>query len=39
LASEFSSLSGRVQHNGNIVRAGLNYKFDFGALAPVVAKY
>jgi len=36
---EFSSLSGRVQHNGNIVRAGLNYKFNFGAPAPVVAKY
>ena len=38
-ANEFSSLSGRVLHNGNIVRAGLNYKFNFGAPAPVVAKY
>ena len=36
---ESSSLSGKVQHNGNIVRAGLNYKFNFGAPAPVVAKY
>ena len=36
---ESSSLSGKVLHNGNIVRAGLNYKFNFGAPAPVVAKY
>ena len=37
--NEFSSLAGRVRHNGNIVRAGLNYKFNFGAPPPVVAKY
>jgi outer membrane immunogenic protein len=36
---EFSSLNGRIRHNGNIVRAGLNYKFNFGSPAPVVAKY
>ena len=29
----------RVQNNGNIVRAGLNYKFDFNQPAPVVARY
>ncbi|SFK62308.1 outer membrane protein [Methylocapsa palsarum] len=42
-AEEFSSLSGKVRNNGNIVRAGLNYKFNLGelapALAPVVGKY
>ncbi|MGH6837862.1 MAG: outer membrane protein [Methylocella sp.] len=38
-ATEFSSLSGQVRHTGNIVRAGLNYKFNWGNLAPVVAKY
>jgi outer membrane immunogenic protein len=38
-APEFSSLNGRIRHNGNIVRAGLNYKFNFGSPAPVVAKY
>ena len=25
---EFSTLSGEIRHNGNIVRAGLNYKFN-----------
>jgi outer membrane immunogenic protein len=38
-AMESSSLTGQIRHNGNIVRAGLNYKFDYGAPAPVVAKY
>jgi outer membrane immunogenic protein len=36
-APESSSLSGRIRHDGNIVRAGLNYKFNYPA--PVVAKY
>lgn len=36
---QFSSLSGQIRHNGNIVRAGLNYKFNWGAPTPVVAKY
>ena len=36
---EVSTLNGRIRHNGNIVRAGLNYKFNFGAPPPVVAKY
>ncbi len=35
-ANEFSSLSGKVRHNGNIVRAGLNYKVDFGAPPPAI---
>jgi outer membrane immunogenic protein len=29
----------RVHYNGNIVRAGINYHFNWGAPAPVVAKY
>ena len=29
----------RARLNGNIVRAGLNYHFNWGAPAPVVAKY
>ncbi len=29
----------RARVNGNIVRAGLNYHFNWGAAAPVVAKY
>ncbi|KAF2992274.1 outer membrane beta-barrel protein [Methylocystis sp. MJC1] len=29
----------RTRFNGNIVRAGLNYHFNWGAPAPVVAKY
>ena len=37
LTCESSSLTGQTRHNGNIVRAGLNYKFNWGA--PVVAKY
>jgi outer membrane immunogenic protein len=36
---EFSSITGRVRHNGNIARAGLNYKFNWPAPPPVVAKY
>jgi outer membrane immunogenic protein len=32
-----SSVSARL--NGNLVRAGLNYHFNWGAPAPVVAKY
>lgn len=40
LGPEFSTLSGHTRHSGNIVRAGLNYKFWGGpAPAPVVAKY
>ncbi len=38
-APESSTLTGQIRHSGNIVRAGLNYKFDYGAPAPVVAKY
>lgn len=38
-APDFSTLTGVTRHNGNIVRAGLNYKFSWGAPAPVVAKY
>jgi outer membrane immunogenic protein len=37
--TEFSSLSDHFRHNGNIVWAGLNYKFNWGAPPPVVAKY
>ena len=29
----------RVLNDGNLVRAGINYKFDFGTAAPVVARY
>ncbi len=29
----------RARINGNVVRAGLNYHFNWGAPAPVVAKY
>jgi outer membrane immunogenic protein len=29
----------RARANGNIVRAGLNYHFNWGAPAPVIAKY
>ncbi len=29
----------RARINGNIVRAGVNYHFNWGAPAPVVAKY
>jgi outer membrane immunogenic protein len=29
----------RARVNGNIVRAGLNYHFNWGAPAPIVAKY
>jgi outer membrane immunogenic protein len=36
---DFSTLTGVTRHNGNIVRAGLNYNFSWGAPAPVVAKY
>ncbi len=39
LTCESSTLTGQTRHHGNIVRAGLNYKFDYGAPAPVVAKY
>jgi outer membrane immunogenic protein len=39
LAPEFSTLSAQTRHNGNIVRAGLNYKFNWWAPAPIVAKY
>ena len=39
LAPEFSTLSGHTRHNGNIVRAGLNYKFNWWAPSPIVAKF
>jgi outer membrane immunogenic protein len=35
----FSTLTGKVRHNGEIVRAGLNYRFNLGPSAGVVAKY
>lgn len=38
-APDFSTLTGSIRHNGNIVRAGLNYRFNWGAPPPVVAKY
>ncbi len=41
-ASNLSALFGgqaRARINGNIVRAGVNYHFNWGAPAPVVAKY
>ena len=28
-----------TRFNGNVVRAGINYHFNWGAPAPVVAKY
>ncbi|HEY8071755.1 MAG TPA: hypothetical protein VIE47_07300 [Methylocystis sp.] len=28
-----------AQFNGHIIRAGVNYHFNWGAPAPVVAKY
>jgi outer membrane immunogenic protein len=34
-----SSPVASTRFNGNIVRAGINYHFSFGAPAPVVAKY
>jgi outer membrane immunogenic protein len=34
-----SSFTSRVHTDGNIVRAGLNFKFDSYAPAPIVAKY
>src|SRR5450631_3326960 len=34
-----SSVTGSIRHNGNIVRAGLNYRFNWWAPAPIVAKY
>ncbi len=34
-----STVTGSIRHNGNIVRAGLNYRFNWWAPAPVVAKY
>jgi outer membrane immunogenic protein len=34
-----SSPLASTRFNGNIVRAGINYHFSFGAPAPVVAKY
>jgi outer membrane immunogenic protein len=37
-ATDFSTLTGQTRHSGNIVRAGLNYKFDWGP-GPVVVKY
>jgi outer membrane immunogenic protein len=38
-APNSSTVTGQIRHNGNIVRAGLNYKFNLWAPAPVVAKY
>ena len=35
-----NSFNAAVHAQGNLVRAGVNYKFDFGgAPAPVVARY
>ncbi len=36
---QFSSLTGTTRHSGEIVKASVNYKFDFGTAAPVVAKF
>ncbi len=36
---EFSTLTGKIRHTGNIARGGLNYRFNWFAPAPVVAKY
>ena len=38
-APNTSSVTGSIRHNGNIVRAGLNYRFNWWAPAPIVAKY
>jgi outer membrane immunogenic protein len=35
----FNALQSSTRFNGHIVRAGLNYHFNWGAPAPVVAKY
>ena len=34
-----STLTATTRYNGNIVRGTLNYRFDFGAQAPIVAKF
>ena len=38
-APQVSTVTGSIRHNGNIVRAGLNYRFNWWAPAPIVAKY
>lgn len=38
-APNSSAVTGSIRHNGNIVRAGLNYRFNWWAPAPIVAKY
>ena len=38
-APDFSTLTGVTKHEGNIVRAGVNYRFSWGAPGLVVAKY
>ncbi len=38
-AGQNSSLTGRVRHDGHIVRAGINYRFGAPAARPVVAAY
>jgi outer membrane immunogenic protein len=38
-APNTSSVTGSIRHNGNIIRAGLNYRFNWWAPAPIVAKY
>jgi len=39
LLPESSTMTAQTRHNGNIVRAGLNYKFNWAPPLPVVAKY
>jgi outer membrane immunogenic protein len=38
-APNSSTVTGSIRHNGNIVRAGLNYRFNWWTPAPVVARY
>ena len=37
VASDVSQI--RVRNNGHIVRAGVNYRFNWGGAGPVVARY
>jgi len=34
-----SSSTSSTRFNGNIIRLGINYRFDFGRAAPVVARF
>ena len=36
---QFSNASYQARFNGDVVRAGVNYHFGWGAPAPVVAKF